>query len=1022
MARRIACTLLYLTTHIVSVLSVNPGCASAEPAIRFNRDVRPLLSARCFQCHGPDKNNREADLRLDLREAAIDSVIVPGKADESELIARLITEDPDERMPPVDSHKDPLTTEEVAILRRWIDEGANYEPHWSFVAPQRPDLPDVGDSWSDATPLDRFVLARAKEEGFVPAPLADRQTLIRRLSFDLTGLPPTPSEVDAFASDTSPTAYEKVVDRLLQSKRYGEHRARHWLDAARYADTNGYQYDLERSQWVWRDWVIHAFNTNMPFDQFTIEQMAGDLLPGATDQQKLATGFHRNHPVTIEGGVIDEEYRTEYVIDRVVTTSTVWLGMTMLCSRCHDHKYDPVSQQEFYQLFAFFNQVPERGLRGFDPRMKVASPLAEGSVSNLDDEVAAAKKRFDALLAQADGSIAEWEKDLRAQTDSVFAPYTIEQMKSLGGAELVQLDDGSVLAGGKNPGADTYEISLRIAASQVHAVRLEALTHPSLTRGSASRGSNGNFVLSEFELEAAPANDPTKFAPIKLASAEADYSQKNYGIALAIDGKKDRSGWAVDGNTKPEDRLAQFMLAEPTAVADGAVLRVRMTHNYGASHQIGRFRLTLLTGANSPIPLAVQSILAHHEPGAASGAQAQTLRDFLVQRYGGPEIRAAAKEFEQAQLRRQLASTAVPATMVMAELAKPRVTHILERGEYDKPGEVVTAGVPAVFPSLPEGAPRNRLGLAQWLVARENPLTARVTVNRLWQQFFGIGLVKTTEDFGAQGEWPSHPDLLDYLAVEFIESGWDVKALLKQIVMSRTYRQSSALTAELLAHDPENRLLARGPRLRLDAETIRDSTLLTSGQLFEQLGGPSVFPYHPVGLWQEINNRPGFSRTYKQDTGAKLYRRSLYTFWKRTVPPPSMATFDAPSREYCVVRRSRTNTPLQAFVLLHDPQFVEASRHLAGRMLREGGADVEHQIRIGFQWATSRVPSTEEMAVLRSHYDRRLAQYRDDPAAAAKLLSVGASPRDESFDLATHAALTSVARLLLNLSEFITKG
>ena len=859
------------------------------------------------------------------------------------------------------------------------------------------------------------------QQGLQPAPEADRRTLIRRLSFDLTGLPPSPAEVEAFVADRSADAYEKVVDRLLASDRYGEHRARFWLDAARYADTNGYQYDLEREQWAWRDWVIDAFNTNMPFDQFTIEQLAGDLLPGASDQQRLATGFHRNHPVTIEGGVIDEEYRTEYVVDRVVTTSTVWLGMTMLCSRCHDHKYDPISQKEFYQLFAFFNQVPERGLNGFDPRARIASPLRDDNRRELQQQLVTAQADLDRWLADGGDKLAEWEQRLAGAPRRDGDGFEIVSMTSAGGADLQRLEDGSILASGKNPTTDTYELVLQTESQGIRAIRLEALTHPSLTNRSASRGSNGNFVLSEFQLAVAPADQPGAMRPVRFSEAEADYSQENYDVDLAIDGETGRDGWAVDGNTKPENRLSLFTLAEPIGDVGGSLLRIRMIHNYGASHQIGRFRLGLVAGDRPPTPLSIHAILATRTVDRTA-AQQQTLRDYLIEHFGGAELRQAAESLRQTRQQLEQATQAIPATMVMAEKPGMRKTHVLLRGEYDKPGEEVSAGVPAVFPPLPEHGSRDRLGLARWLVMPNHPLTARVTVNRFWQQLFGVGLVKTTEDFGAQGAWPTHPDLLDYLAVEFVESGWDVKALFKQIVMSRTYRQSSNATDDGPDRDPENRLLARAPRLRLDAEAIRDNALAVSGLLVEQSGGPSVFPYHPPGLWQEINNRPGYSRTYKQDSGEKLYRRSLYTFWKRTVPPPSLATFDAPGREYCVVNRSRTNTPLQAFVLLHDPQFVEAARHLAGRMLGEVDGDLDARIRFGFQSATSRLPTEDELALLREHYRQRLKQYRNDPEAAVRLLSVGDSPRDTTLDRATHAALTSVARLLLNLSESITKG
>lgn len=754
MVRRRLFLLNALRACIVSCIWTNFASFNANAApVQFNRDIRPILSDRCFLCHGPEQ--QQADLRLDLRESAVEWAIVPGDAANSEIISRISSNNDETAMPPRGSHKPRLTADEINVVRRWIDEGAVYEPHWAFKLPIRASSPAVDNQTWPRNAIDRFVLAELEAKGITPQEQADRRTIIRRVTLDLTGLPPARAEIAAYLSDESPDAYEKVVDRLLASKAYGEHQSRYWLDATRYADTNGYQYDLQREQWVWRDWVIHAFNTNKPFDQFTIEQLAGDLLPEATDQTRLATGMLRNHPITIEGGVIDEEYRTEYVMDRVATTGTVWLGLTIGCARCHDHKYDPISQREFYSMFAYFNNVPERGLNGFDPKEKITSPLREGSDSQ-----------------------------------------------------------------------------------------------PSV--------------------------------------------QDEY-----------------------------------------------------------------------------------------------------------------------------------PHTMIVTEMDSPRQTYVLDRGEYDKPlkNQQVFPSVPKAFGILPDGAPANRLGLAKWIVADNNPLTARVIVNRFWAQLFGRGLVTTIEDFGSQGAYPSHPELLDWLAVDFVESGWDVKQLLRTIVTSSTYRQASRISESLLARDPNNRELARGPRFRLDAESIRDSALGVSGLLDRRIGGPSVFPYHPKGLWLEINNRPGLSAPYPHTTDkSQLYRRSMYTFWKRTVAPPSLATFDAPEREYCVVSRSRTNTPLQAFVLLNDPQFVEAARALAEGMIREGGDGLTQQLAFGFEVCTSREATTKELAVLKRTYEERLNRYRDDPSAAESLISIGESSRDKSIDSAELAAMTTVARLLLNLSEFITKS
>lgn len=989
---------------------------ATDDRVRFNRDIRPILSENCLFCHGPDSNHREADLQLDVEDIAKEHSIVPGKPDDSELIKRLLTTDVDERMPPPDSGKE-LTTEQIEILRRWIEQGAEYEGHWSFIPPQRLAEPEVSQPDWARNPIDRFVLKRLDQEQLTPSPEADRHSWIRRVSLDLTGLPPSLDEVDAFVNDDSAKAHEKVIDRLLASDRYGEHMARYWLDAARYADTNGYQYDLEREQWVWRDWVIHAFNSNMPFDQFTVEQIAGDLLPDSTNQQKLATAFHRNHPITIEGGVIDEEYRTEYVVDRVVTTSSVWLGLTMLCGRCHEHKYDPISQKEFYQLFAFFNQVPERGLNGFNPKLKVESPLQSSQLLQLREELAAAESAFQNQWARNAKELSSHEQKLIENVTEQWSIVVPDERRSLGGATLEVQSDQSILATGKNPATETYELILTCDAP-VHAIRLEALTHSSFVNNSTGRGFNGNFVLSEFQI-ATSGDESGTFQPVKIAKAEADYSQPKYNISATIDGKIDRSGWAVDGNTKFENRVAVFTPEKPIEPGNVRKIRLQMHHRYGGSHHIGRFRISLADRPIQSVPADVSTIVKTDQAKRTS-QQKHRLSEYLAHRFGDSDLRSAIARV--GSLRQRLAAASnVPATMVMADQPNSRKTHVLLRGEYDKPREEVFAGTPAAFPPMPEGVPQNRLGLARWMVMPDHPLTARVAVNRFWAQVFGTGIVKTIEDFGSQGEWPSHPELLDWLAVAFVESGWDVKRLLKLMVLSSTYRQSSKLTRDWLQRDPENRLLGRGPRLRLDAEVIRDSALFASGLLSDHLGGPSVFPYHPKGLWQEINNRPGYSRTYKQDSGEKLYRRSVYTFWKRTVPPPSMAAFDAPGREFCVVRRSRTNTPLQAFVLLHDPQFVEAARHLAARILSDGGSTTHERLRYGFQLCCSRPPSSEELEVLDQIVEQRHRQYQENPESARQLLSVGDSARSDSDDQATLAAWTSAARVLLNLSEFVTK-
>lgn len=1005
----------------ICLLLASASVANAAEGVSFNRDIRPILSAKCFACHGPDSAAREADLRLDRAEGAA-HVLQDGG--ESELLQRILSPDPDLRMPPPDS-KLSLSTAERELLQGWVEKGANYEGHWAFQTPVRPKLPTLDEPWATwpANEIDHFIAQQLQLRGLEHAPPAAPRTLARRLALDLTGLPPTLEQVETFAANPTENAYEKLVDELLASPRYGEQMARFWMDAARYADTNGYQYDLEREQWVWRDWVIHAFNENKPFDQFTIEQLAGDLLPDSTDEQRLATGFNRNHSVTIEGGIIDEEYRTEYVVDRVVTTSSVWLGLTMTCSRCHDHKYDPISQREFYQFFAFFNNVPERGMRGFAPQAKIASPLRQSAVQNLQAKVAEARKIVDQQLAAEQADFEQWRQQRLKQVESGWQWADLESMRSTGGATLQRQKDGSVLATGKNPTTDTYVVEIPVA-SHASAIRLEALTDPSTVNEGAGRGSNGNFVLTEIVAEFMPAavGDEVKpagddsFEKVKFKSASADYSQKDFNVSLAIDGKRDRKGWAVDGHEKIESRTATFALEEPVG---RGVLRLQLVHKYGLSHQIARFRFSVWAAdqGGEPPQAAELALLGIKSPTAAQRA---ALRQLLARQFGSAKLQRALAELKRAEQRLEQISAQVPSTMVMSEMPQPRATRVLFRGEYDKPRDVVQAGTPQALPPMPEDNPRNRLGLAKWLVSRQHPLTARVTVNRLWQQLFGRGIVATVEDFGAQGEWPTHPELLDWLAVDFMESGWDVKRLLKRIVMSSTYRQSGQLSKD---NGADNRWLSRGPRMRLDAEVIRDSALAAAGLLTDDLGGPSVFPYHPEGLWQEINNRPGYSRTYQQDTGDGLYRRSLYTFWKRTVPPPSMAVFDAPTREFCVVRRSRTNTPLQAFVMLNDPQFLEAARVLAGRALtsKQVAPNDADRLRYIFQSLLTRLPAEAETRVLLELLQRRRERYAGDEAAGERLLKVGETTVPSDLDRTELAAWTAIARTVMNLSEFVTK-
>ena len=1011
-------------TLVATLFTLWPLAGQAAD-IEFNRDVRPILSNHCFTCHGPDTATREAGLRLDKREAALrqadsgEPAIVPGDVAASELFRRITSDDADIRMPPVDGPKQ-LNAGQIAILKAWIEQGAEYQQHWAFVAPQHPEVPDVDSADLPNNDIDRFVLSSLQRAGKEPAPEATRETLIRRVAFDLTGLPPTIKEIDAYLADQSTGAFERMVDRYFASSAYGEHMARHWLDLARYADTNGYQYDTEREQWVWRDWVIDAYNRNMPFDEFTIHQLAGDLLPEATSQQRLATGFNRNHGVTIEGGIIDEEYRTEYVMDRLVTTGEVWLGLTVGCARCHDHKFDPISQKEFYQAYAFFNQVPERGMRGFTPSERIPSPLAQ-STQKLDAELAGLKMELSKPINIED-RIDAWAQQIAASPNAGWQVITPLTMTSSGGSTLTRVDDNSFVVGGANPRQDVYEVTAKTESTGLTAVRLEALTHESLPGGGPGRHTNSNFVLSEFELTATSLQAPSKTQAVKFVRAIADYSQANYEVAKAIDGQSGNSGWAVDGPTRKENATAAFVASAPFGFEGGTELVFRLRHEANfATHGVGRPRLSVTRDATESlslhgVPADVRRIAAMSKADR-SDSDVQRLHDYFLKHHNPRK----ALQQQIAAIEKQK-TTAFPATMIMQDMAQPRATHVLNRGEYNAPTEQVTADVPAVFPPLPEDVPANRLGFATWLVDPTHPLTARVAVNRYWQRLFGIGLVKTSEDFGVQGELPSHPELLDWLALEFVRSGWDVKYIQRLMITSATYRQTSHTGAAAYQSDPENRLLARGPRMRLDGEEIRDAALTAAGLLVPRLGGRSVYPYQPKGLWMELNNRPGYSKEYPIGSNDDLYRRSMYTFWKRTVPSPMLKTFDAPEREFCTVRRSRTNTPLQALLLLNGPQFVESARHLGQRMLKQGGSSIDDRIRYGFRLVTARMPNDDELSLLRGAYDVELKRCMNDPNETLKVLQVGESSFDSELNRDQLAAFAGVARLIMNLNEAITKG
>ena len=1026
--------------------------ATAAEKISFNRDVRPILSDICFQCHGPDEKKIHGGLQLHAREHALkagesgETAIVPGKPELSELIKRVTSSDPETRMPPKSLGKD-LSPRQIEILKQWVAEGAEFQGQWSFLPVKRPTVPAVQNAAWPRTSVDRFLLARLEREGLAPSPEASRETLIRRLSLDLIGLPPTPTEVDAFVNDKSSNAYEKVVDRLLASPHYGERAALPWLDFARYADSNGFQTDGSRYMWPWRDWVIRAYNDNLPFDQFTIEQLAGDLLPEPTQSQLIATGFNRNHRINGEGGIIAEEWRIENIIDRVETVGLTWMGLTLNCCRCHDHKYDPISQKDFYQLFAYFNNVPESGTitgpanrrgQNSDPVLRIIDSEQEAESAAWHAKIAAAEAALKSAKKDLPPQIAAWEAKVKAdrgQTE-VWLPFEPAKTTTVGGSKLTRQDDGTWLAGGKNPAHDVYTLEGPLAAGPLTGVKLETFPDASLPNESLGRYSNGNFVLSAVECEVtAPSLEKPLVA--KIANVAASYSQKGWEINLLLDDSS-KNGWAVDGPTRKDPTQAMFLFAAPLTVPADATLTVRLKHEALGQHNIGRFKLattgreTSLVQLDGPgkLPEKIAAIL--DTPAAErKKPQVAELEKFYLASADSPlkkleeEVAAAKKGLAEAE-------KDVPSVMIMREEAKPRDAFLLIRGQYDKKGDKVTMGLPKSLPPLPEGAPNNRLGLAKWLVDPSHPLTSRVWVNRAWERLFGTGIVKTSENLGSQAEFPVHPELLDWLAAEFMQPTellavngvaarpWDMKAMIKLLVMSAAYRQSSRITPELLERDPENRLVARGPRFRLPGELVRDQALAASGLLAAKIGGPSVRPYMPDGVWDETS-RYGDLRGYKADKGEGLYRRTMYTIWKRTAAPPTMLLFDAPNRETCSVKRSRTNTPLQALSLLNEVTFVEAARKLGERLLAEGGATTEERLTLGFRLVVARKPTANELAVLVAGLNDDLARFRADPEAAKKLAGFGDAPMRPGFDPVDVAAYALAANVLLNLDEVITR-
>ena len=1033
-----------LKLEILIVVFATSTLVAADRKIEFNRDIRPILSNNCYQCHGPDKNQLQAGLRLDKHETATaklesgHTALVPGDLSASGLIDRMISSDPNLKMPPHDSGKS-LTAAEIETLKSWILQGAEYQGHWSFIPAVRREPPQTRFTNHVRNEIDQFILSRLEAEGLEPSPEADKISLIRRATIDLTGLPPTPAEVDAFLADGSPEAYERVIDRLLTSVRYGEHQGRIWLDAARYGDTHGLHLDNERSMWPYREYVINAFNKNMRFDQFTIEQLAGDLIPNATVEQKVASGFNRCNVSTSEGGSINDEVLVRYAVDRTEAMSTVFLGMTLHCAVCHSHKFDPVSQKEFYSLYSYFYSMSDAAMDG--------NALLPPPILKLPSEEHVSKLReYDQNLAAVQQTIAsELAKGVSSYTDPLQGLDIPADALSVTRQEVVWIDDD--LPPGAQPTGDTpWRFVTKGEGPVFSGEKSSTRTATGLSQHFFT-GANPGLKIGEGDILFAyvfidPANPPKS---IMLQFNDGGWDHRmNWGDEDAIPfGVKNTVSKRTAGALP---KAGEWVRLEVNAVDVG--LAAGTTLNGWAFTQFGgtcHWDKAGVVSRSTPVPTEFSSQIAWEQselpvpkttlPAPIQEAlkveslkrtpeQQKALREYFVQNVNsGTRAAFAALNAKIAEINKQKTDldAAIPATMVSEDLPSPRESFVLIRGAYDKKGEPVTRGVPAILPPLPEGVPNNRLGLAKWLVSPDHPLTSRVIVNRYWQQFFGTGIVKTAEDFGAQGTWPTHPELLDWLATEFIRTGWDVKRMHKLMLMSGTYRQATKVSPTLLVRDPENQLLARGPRFRYDAEVIRDSILFSTGLLVERAGGKSVKPYQPEGIWEAVAFVGSNTRDFKPDAGEALYRRSLYTFWKRTAPPPSMSTFDAPSRENCTVRRPRTNTPLQALALMNDKQYIDAAKKLAERMLREGGATPEQRLTYGFRWMTARPPSSKELEVLRRSVDKQLAFFQTDKAAADKLLAYGDAPRDTTLDSAEHAAWTMIANLMINLDETITK-
>ena len=1026
-----------LRFFIYTVLFVGVS-ANATTKLDFNRDIRPILSDNCFACHGFDAKKRKADLRLDTAEGAyavIDGVqaIKPGDVKASSIIERIVSADADEVMPPPESHKK-ITAKQLETLKLWISQGAEYKQHWAFEKPVKAAVPKVSGKIGNA--VDAFIQHRLEAEGLTPAAEASKEVLIRRVTLDLTGLPPTPAEVDAFVADQGADAYEKVVERLLKSERYGEHMARYWLDVARYADTHGLHLDNERSMWPYRDWVARAFNDNLPYDQFTRWQLAGDLLPNATVDQQLASGFNRCNVTTSEGGSINEEFIFRYAVDRTDTTVAVWMGLTAGCAVCHDHKFDPITQKDFYSLYAFFNSTADPAMDGnillTPPILRLSTPEQKKQLADYEQQISATQGKIREVISKLNYTDpATLNPPPPVQTTEVVwfeDQFPVGADVGVAGAptQIIRKDQGPVFSGNaalrrKAKGVEqdffTKGASFDIPANGKISVQcyIDPKDEPKAVMlqfhvgGWNHRAVWGQEGAIPYGQVRTPSRVTMGALPKSGEWVKLEFPVEKLGLKPGM--KVTGFAFTQFDGTVTWDRLAVSSRVDPAKDAQWS-WQVWVTKNQGRR----------VEGLSNDLQVLVRGKKSVEWP----EAEVKRLKDWWFENefQGAREIVQGVRAEKLAlESKRKALEDVIPASFIMADLPQPRESFVMQRGQYDKPGDRVSRGTPAVFPPLAakNKALPSRLDLADWLVSAEHPLTARVQVNRLWQQFFGTGLVKTSNDFGSQGEPPSHPELLDWLAVTFRENGWDMKAFVQMLVTSHTYRQSAQFTAESLQKDPENRLLARGPRFRLDAEVVRDTALYVSGLLSPKIGGKGVKPYQPENIWEPVGFGGSNTRNYVQDHGESLYRRSLYTFWKRTAPPPNMTNFDAPNRESYCLRRERSNTPLQALNLMNDVQYFEAARSLAQKLLLSPGS-IDSRITQGFRAVTSRYPGAQEAEIIRRTFDKHLISYRANPAEAKLAISYGESKADEKLDAAELAAWTLVANLLLNLDEMVTKG